>query len=82
MHYRNGDTVQLGDKVHLGNDEEGVVVGIIDESRYADGYSGADWEFLGHGLVVSTELGDLRLPEPDEDLELLSRPEPRYRRRA
>ena len=79
MNYPNGESVQIGDTVHLGADQSGVVVGIIDDGEYAAGYREEDWKYLGHGLIVSTDFGDLRLDEPDEDFELVSRPEPKLR---
>jgi len=76
MIYFNGEAVQIGDAVHLGGDQNGLVVGIIDEGKYADGYHEEDWRYLRTGLIVSTDFGDLRLDKPDEDLALLARPEP------
>ena len=79
MIYADGKSVELGDEVHLGGDQEGVVVGIIDEGSYADGYRKEDWACLGCGLIVSTGFGDLRLDGPNKDLELVARPDPRVR---
>lgn len=79
MNYPNGESVQIGDTVYLGGNQSGVVVGIIDDGEYADGYREEDWKYLGNGLIVSTDFGDLRLDEPDEDFELVARPEPRRR---
>ena len=79
MNYINGESIQIGDTVHLGGDQSGVVVGIIDDDAYADGYRAEDWEYLGNGLIVSTDFGDLRLDKPDEDFELVSRPKPEFK---
>jgi len=79
MIYFNGEAVQIGDAVHLGGDQSGIVVGIIDEGKYADGYNEEDWRYLHSGLVVSTDFGDMRLDKPDEDLELVARSVPRFR---
>ncbi len=79
MNYPSGESVQIGDIVHLGGDQSGVVVGIIDDGEYADGYREEDWKYLGNGLIVSTGFGDLRLDEPDEDFELVAHQEPRLR---
>lgn len=73
MKYQNGDAVHVGDTVALGNDTIGIVVGIIEEKLYASGYKSADWQYLGRGLIVSTSFGDVRLSEPDEDMELVER---------
>ena len=74
MNYPSGEPVQIGDTVHLGGGRNGVVVGIINEAAYAPGYQSEDWIFLRTGLVVNTAFGDLRLDQPDEDFELVSRP--------
>lgn len=79
MIYANGESVRIGDTVHLGGNQSGVVVGIIDDGEYSDGYKKKDWEYLGSGLIISTGFGDLRLDGPDEDLELVARPEPKLR---
>ena len=69
MTYIDGTTVRIGDHVNLGGKQPGVIVGIITEGKYADGYKKEDWDYLGSGLIVNTDFGDLRLEEPDEDLE-------------
>ena len=81
MTYADGQCVQLGDTVHIGGDQSGVIVAIIGDGAYASGYRQQDWQYLGSGIIVSTDFGDLRLDEPDEDLELVARPEtvPRHR---
>jgi hypothetical protein len=80
MIYPTGETIEIGDTVALGGDRRGVVVGIIDEGRYAAGYPANDWQYLHNGLVVSTDFGDLRLDQPDEDLTLVARVTGQYRR--
>ncbi len=79
MIYPNGDAIEIGDKVHLGGDRSGVLVGIIDEGKFAYGYNKEDWSYLRNGLIVSTDFGDLRLDKPDEDLELVARLRPEFR---
>jgi hypothetical protein len=74
MIYADGEPVQIGDAVRLGGGQNGIVVGIIEEGKYANGYRKEDWDYLSGGLIISTDFGDLRLNEPDEDLELLARP--------
>jgi hypothetical protein len=73
MNYASGEPVRLGDDVDLGQGQFGQVVGIIQERRYRTGYNGADWEYLGKGILIKTPFGDLRVDEPDEDLELVAR---------
>jgi hypothetical protein len=38
MNYATGETVNLGDKVCLGDDAEGVVVILVDTGEYNSGY--------------------------------------------
>jgi hypothetical protein len=33
----------------------------------------ADWDYLETGILIKTPFGELRLDEPDEDLELFTR---------
>ena len=73
MIYPTGEPIQIGDTVTLGGDQSAVVVGIIDEGQYADGYKAEDWTPLHHGVIVSTDFGDLRLDELDEDIALVAR---------
>jgi len=79
MIYPSGEAVQIGDTVSLGGHQSGVIVGIIEDGQYADGYKAEDWRYLSNGLIVSTDFGDLRLNEPDEDLALVARLTPRRR---
>jgi hypothetical protein len=51
MNYASGEPVRLGDDVDLGQGQFGQVVGIIQERRYRTGYNGADWEYLGKGIL-------------------------------
>jgi hypothetical protein len=81
MNYRDGQAVQLGDKVRLGDDQSGVVVAVIEAGEYASGYRASDWQYLGNGLIVSTDFGDVRFDEPDEDMALVDRLEYRVSHR-
>jgi hypothetical protein len=73
MNYVSGEPVRLGDDVDLGQGQLGQVVGVIQERRYRTDYNGADWDYLEKGILITTIFGDLRVDEPDEDLELVSR---------
>ncbi len=73
MNYSDGQSVQIGDKVSLGDNQSGVVVAAIEAGAYAAGYCPSDWQSLGNGLVVSTSFGDIRFTDPDEDMELVER---------
>ncbi|GBQ70733.1 hypothetical protein [Komagataeibacter xylinus] len=73
MKYQDGRKVRIGDKVNLGNNAKGVVIGLIGQHLYADGYNAEDWDYLKNGFLISTDFGLLRLEEPDEDMKLLRR---------
>ena len=73
MNYADGRLIMVGDAVDLGDGQAGVVVGLIGDGEYADGYAAEDWGYLGHGILLSTGFGLLRLEAPDEDLELVAR---------
>ncbi len=73
MNYTSGQIVRVGDTVDLGQGQIGHVVGIIQDRQFCAGYDCADWEHLERGIVITTNFGDLRMEEPDEDLELISR---------
>jgi hypothetical protein len=73
VNYASGAAVRIGDEVDLGQGQIGQVVGIIQERRYRTDYKSADWDYLEKGILIKTTFGDVRLEEPDEDLELVAR---------
>jgi hypothetical protein len=73
MNYASGAPVCIGDEVDLGQGQIGQVVGIIQERRYRLDYKSSDWDYLEKGILIKTTFGELRLEEPDEDLELVAR---------
>jgi hypothetical protein len=73
MNYASGAPVLIGDEVDLGQGQIGHVVGLIEERRYRTDYNGANWDYLEKGILIKTTFGELRLGEPDEDLELVAR---------
>ncbi len=73
MNYASGTPVLIGDEVDLGQGQIGHVVGLIEERQYRTGYTISDWDYLEKGILIKTPFGELRLDEPDEDLELVAR---------
>jgi hypothetical protein len=53
MNYSTGESVQLGDRVSLGNDSGGVVVCVIDAGEYSAAYLGAQWGYLKKGVLIN-----------------------------
>ena len=73
MKYPSGEDVRLGDRVRIG-DWLGVVVCSIDGDEYSPEYPRDQWAYLGSGVMVLTEAAGLvHYPEPDPELELVSR---------
>ena len=74
MHYSDGREARLGDKVTLGHDEGGIVVCAIDRGEYSDGYTKADWDYLGTGILVNFPLhGLIHYERPEPGLQLVAR---------
>jgi len=74
MKYPDGQEVQLGDRVKLGNDSGGVVVCSIDTDEYTEKHSKVQWGYLKKGVMIEFPLwGLIHYEEPEEDLELIAR---------
>lgn len=74
MKYENGDEVRKGDRVRLWQNRLGIVVCSIDTQEYDESWTEEDWGYLGSGVVIKTDAGDvLHYTEADEDIELLVR---------
>ena len=74
MKYPDGKEVLLGDKVELWEGNKGVVVGDLDKAQYSSGYAKEDWEYLGSGiLVTSQQAGLTHYRAPEKTMRLLSR---------
>jgi hypothetical protein len=72
MKYFDGQPLNLNDRVQLWKNKFGIVVFIIAEGLYSDEYLKVDWEFLGKGLLIKMDDGQLiHYPEIDEDLTLI-----------
>ncbi len=76
MKYCDGQEVNLGDKVRLGQDSGGVVVCSIDTDEYDDDYPKAQWDYLKRGVMINFPLyGLIHYVEPEPDLLLIHRNE-------
>ena len=72
MKYPDGKEAHLGDKVRLGQDEEGVVVCSIDTGEYSDKYPEEQWGYLQRGVLINfPNSGLIHYEEPDSDLSLI-----------
>ncbi|WP_157667695.1 hypothetical protein [Comamonas serinivorans] len=72
MKYLSGEKIQVGDVVSLGGEAVGVVVFDYENGEFLPGFE--DWSGLGGGVLVeSRQLGVIHYPEPDIDLNLISR---------
>jgi hypothetical protein len=70
MKYLNCEqTICVGDHV-LYSGTPGVIVFVIDDDRYSVGYEKEGWAYLGKGLGLELQDGNLfHMDAPDEDLE-------------
>lgn len=74
MKYSDGQEVKLGDKVKLGQDEDGLVVCSIDDAEYSDDYGKAQWGYLKKGVMINfPSYGLIHYEEPEPDLQLMAR---------
>jgi hypothetical protein len=73
--FAKGKQIRLGDRVTVANRVTGIVVFSIDTDEYSPEFPKADWEYLGHGIMVRTENAGLvyiaELSNPDEDIEII-----------
>jgi hypothetical protein len=73
--FTKGKQIRLGDRVMVANHVTGIVVFSIDTDEYSPEFPKADWENLGHGIMVQTENAGLtyiaELSDPDEDIEII-----------
>jgi hypothetical protein len=73
MKYATGREVSVGDRVKLWRNQPGTVVCSIDADEFTSEYPKAHWAYLGSGIIVKTDSGEIfHYKEPDEDFELIS----------
>jgi hypothetical protein len=77
MKYPDGQSIQLGDKVRIGEDSGGIIVCSIDTNEYSEEYPKAEWASLNRGVLITFPLYGLihYEEEPDGDLVLIARAE-------
>ena len=73
MKYRDGRDARVGDRVQLWPGNCGTVVGAIDAAEYSAGYRREDWQHLGSGILIASDLGLFHYTSVDEeeDFELI-----------
>ena len=72
MKYPNGRHVAVGDRVELWKDRQGTVVCSIDTGEFTSDYPKSEWGYLGSGVVIRTDAGEVfHYAQPDEDLKLV-----------
>ena len=72
--YADGQDVQLGDTVRLGQDANGVVVCSIDTDEYTDKYPKTQWGYLKTGVLVEfPKHGLIHYEKAEPDLKLVRR---------
>ena len=75
MLYPSGEEAHLGDRVRLGESEDGVVVCSLDTDEFSDRYPRQEWLMLRRGILVEFEnLGLIHYADPEDSLVLVSRP--------
>ena len=74
VQYSDGKQAHLGDKVHLWNGAEGVVVCSLDTNEYSDDYPEREWGYLRKGvLILSPQAGLIHYLEPESTFQLIER---------
>lgn len=74
MKYDDGQDVKLGDKVKLGEDENGLVVCSIDDDQYSDEHPKDQWGYLGKGVMIEfPKYGLIHYEYPEPELKLIGR---------
>lgn len=69
MNYHTGELIELGDSIELNNAMTGVIVGIIDESKFSELYPKEEWDYLEKGILIFTDqAGLIHYPEISEDI--------------
>lgn len=74
MKYPDGQSVKVGDKVSLGQDNGGIVVCSIDDNEYTEAYPKDQWSSLGKGVLILFPMyGLIHYIDPESDLRLIER---------
>lgn len=74
MKYHTGELIELGDYIELSSDMTGVIVVIIEDSKYSKLYPKEEWGYLESGLLVlSDQAGLIHYPHISEEIKLVSK---------
>ncbi|WAR43014.1 hypothetical protein [Methylomonas rapida] len=77
MNYPNGQKMKVGDKLRLWEGCVGEVVCSIDDEEYSDKFTKKDWEYLGEGVLINTDIaGLIHYTEPESSFQLMQRKRP------
>lgn len=69
----HGKEIRLGDRVDVGSAEKGTVVFSLDTNEFDPEFPAAEWNYLGHGIMLRMDGGALVFfEEPDEHTEVIS----------
>jgi len=71
MKYADGTIAELGDRLDMGQGDTGIVVAIMDDGVYSEGFPQEQWGFLKEGALVDTSFGGLvHYDRFDDDLSI------------
>ncbi len=71
MRYKSGIKISIKDRVEVEHIGLGIVVCVIDDGVYSDGFEAEDWCYLESGILIRMDDGGLiHYPEVDADLQL------------
>jgi len=74
MNYHTGELIELGDSIELSCDLTGVVVGIVDDSKFSESHPKDEWDYLKKGvLILSDQAGLIHYPDIIEDIKLIKK---------
>ena len=74
MKYADGREVRLGDRVSLGQDDQGRVVALVDEGEFDVGHPRDEWSYLKTGMIVEfPSMGRIHYENAEADLVLVDR---------
>ncbi|EXB28357.1 hypothetical protein J537_0569 [Acinetobacter baumannii 1437282] len=74
MNYHTGELIELGDSIDLSSDITGIIVGIIEESKFSSQFPKEEWGYLDRGLLVlSDQAGLIHYPDITEDMKLIKK---------
>ena len=72
--YADGQEVKLGDRVSLGQDDQGVVVALIEKGEFGPRHHRDQWAYLKSGVLVEfPSYGLIHYESPEPDLSFIER---------